>query len=174
MEKEYYITDVICSDNYGVYDYLIESETENIKTFGVITDTEYIFKTGIYDHYGTATEIKDNYGEYDLYFSTYKKSNMMNCLNIYYTKRDINDKVNLFQLECVINALRECQKYCEEKEVKVEVSIPSFCFKDKEEITTTDLNKLINYILDYYYEIKKYKDDNDNLSRRGFFSRRRK
>ena len=162
MDIVYYVEENTEIKSYGIYEYFSREKNAQRKTFGAISENKYLFSVDIFDHYSAWDEMRQDLGDFSIWFSPYGKKEKYNKLDIGISNSESNKHVTIFQLECIIGILNELKRYCKDKGEEFEVYIPSYCLKDKEGICTKDLDLLINEITYHINEITHDIDEMQN------------
>lgn len=124
-------------DDYGVYKCLQSNKDERVKSFGLLTSTEFIFVNDIHDHYVTATELQRKIGSGNFSVTVYRYDDSLMQLIIRRIGRE-EYEASAFELGIMRHLVEEAQQFQSEGN-RVEVIIPAEASVTEEEEQTENL-----------------------------------
>lgn len=125
-------------DDYGIYKCLQSNRQEKIKSYGLLTSTDYIFAIDIYDHYRTDTELKDKVGQGNFCVTVFRYDEDSMQLLIRRLGRE-EYEASEFELKVMRHLIDEAQRFQNEG-YRIEVIIPAEASITEEEEQTEDLD----------------------------------
>ena len=135
---KYEVNEDTIDKNYGIYDYFKLKGYH--KSLGIIQSDKYVFKIDIGNHTVSHALYESEYGPYNIYVCA--DSNYLGVQYLYEVGTEITD----FEYKCILDLLRECKKYIDETNQKLQVDVSDVIFNDKD-------------LVDYPYDIDKIIDD---------------
>ncbi len=115
------------TSNYGIYDCMKSNKLDRTKSIGIITRTEYVFRTDIGDHYCEGREIEDEIGEGDFRICVHKRSELVQELFI--TQDRNTSDANKFELYTLRKIVQEAKRFADEGNI-VNIELPEAAAED--------------------------------------------
>ena len=185
MER-YYFNKNTTEKKYGICESLLENQNRidynndeanifkekyaKLKSLGAINKDKYLLYVGDIDktdHYDLTNIIECSIGNFNFWFSFWYKHDKLQSLNIYHTTNGDEKSIQeqLLELEYLMSIISECIAYNNinfKSEWKLEISMPSYFFENKnEDHTYTNLGECLTIIQNKYNNLKKSYIDNE-------------
>ncbi len=153
MTNNYYASIDQKTGNYGIYDCMKSNKLSKIKSIGIITPTEYVFRTDIGDHYCEGREIEDKIGEGTFRVCIHKRSEMVQELYINQDRDTVT--VSEFELHMLKKIIQEAKRFADEGNI-VDIELPEAAAKDGKYHSHLDADEalaLLKFIIPTWIEI---------------------
>ena len=131
-------------DNYGVYECLQSNRKSKVKSYGLLNSNNFIFQSGIADHYAANREIEKEIGRGNFILVVNKKNEELMEFDI--RRRGHSEHTpSEFEWHVIRKTLEEAKRYSDEG-YDVEVTIPAEASATEEEERTKDVDNAIESV----------------------------